>query len=240
MNAKPSPEVIVALDVEECSRALDLVKELIPRVRLFKVGSRLFTIEGPTFIREITSRGGSVFLDLKFHDIPATVEGSVRAATAMGVMMMTVHTSGGVEMMAAAAKAAAEEARYRRIERPLVVGVTVLTSLSKDDLTGLFSFDGDLRGLVLRLASRAREAGCDGVVASVEEAAAIKRELGSRFVVVTPGIRPAGSAAGDQKRIATPAAAAASGADFIVVGRPIIEAPSPLAAAEAIIGELRR
>jgi orotidine-5'-phosphate decarboxylase len=240
MNTKAySPEVIVALDVEERERALALVKELSPRVRIFKVGGRLFTAEGPSFIHEIASRGASVFLDLKFHDIPATVEGSVRAATSEGVMMMTVHTSGGVAMMAAAAKAAADEARRRRIERPLIVGVTVLTSLSREDLTGLFASDGDVRGLVLRLASRAREAGLDGVVASVEEAAAIKRELGTGFVVVTPGIRPAGADVGDQKRVATPAAAAASGCDFIVVGRPIIEAPSPFEAAAAIIDELR-
>lgn len=239
MNTKASsPEVIVALDVEERERALGLVMELIPRVRLFKVGSRLFTAEGPSFIREIAARGASVFLDLKFHDIPATVEGSVRAATAMGVMMMTVHTSGGVAMMAAAAKAAADEAKRRRLERPLIVGVTVLTSLSMEDLAGLFASELNLRGLVLRLAARAREAGLDGVVASVEEAAAIKRELGGGFAVVTPGIRPAGADAGDQKRVATPAAAAASGSDFIVVGRPIIEAPSPLEAAEAIIAEL--
>jgi len=240
MNKKLfSPAVIVALDVEERGRALDLVETLLPRVRLFKVGSRLFTAEGPTFIRELAARGASVFLDLKFHDIPATVEGSVRAATAMGVMMMTVHASGGVAMMAAAAKAAADEAKRRGLERPLIVGVTVLTSLSREDLAGLCASDVDLGALVLGLASRAREAGLDGVVASVEEAASIKRALGTGFAVVTPGIRPAGADLGDQKRVATPAAAAASGSDFIVVGRPIIEAPSPLEAADAIIAELR-
>ena len=240
MNANSSkPEVIVALDVEERARALDLVRTLIPRIRIFKVGSRLFTAEGPAFIREITAMGASIFLDLKFHDIPATVEGSVRAATAIGVKMMTVHTSGGIEMMRAAAAAAAGEAQRRALARPAIVGVTVLTSLSASDLAGLFVSDGSVRDLVLRLAERAKEAGLDGVVASVEEASAIKRGLGADFAVVTPGIRPAGAAAGDQKRIATPAAAAEAGADYIVVGRPIIGAPSPLEAAERILGELK-
>jgi orotidine-5'-phosphate decarboxylase len=163
----------------------------------------------------------------------------VRAATAIGVRMMTVHTSGGTAMMEAAARAASEEAKRRSVARPTIVGVTVLTSLSSGDLAGLFASAGSVGDLVLRLAARAKEAGLDGVVASVEEASAIKRELGRGFAVVTPGIRPAGAAAGDQKRIATPAAAAEAGADFIVVGRPIIEAPSPLAAAELVLAELR-
>jgi orotidine-5'-phosphate decarboxylase len=233
------PEVIVALDVERRERALELVRTLRPRIRFYKVGSRLFTAEGPALIGEIVAMGASVFLDLKFHDIPATVEGSVRAATAIGVAMMTVHASGGVAMMETAARSAAEEAKRRSLARPRIVGVTVLTSLSASDLAGLFAPGRSVRDLVLALAARAREAGLDGVVASVEEASAIRESLGPGFTVVTPGIRPAGADAGDQKRIATPAAAARAGADFIVVGRPIIEAPSPREAAEAILGELR-
>ena len=232
------PRVIVALDVENRDRALEIVTLTSPAIGLYKVGSRLFTSEGPAIVKEIGSRGASVFLDLKFHDIPATVEGSVRAATALGVAMMTIHTSGGLEMMRAAARAASDESKRLSIVRPIVVGVTVLTSLSKEDLSRTFGTIGTVRDLVLRLATQAREAGLDGVVASVEEARPIKDELGEGFKVVTPGIRPTGAAAGDQKRIATPRAAREAGSDYLVVGRPVIEAPSPRAAAEQILREL--
>lgn len=239
MNVQPTrPAVIVALDVEERSRALGLVEACGSAVKIFKIGSRLFTSEGPGIVREIEARGASVFLDLKFHDIPATVEGSVRAATALGVSMMTIHTSGGIAMMRAAAGAASAEAKRLGIERPLIVGVTVLTSLSGDDLASTFGTTGAVRDLVMRLAAQAREAGLDGVVASVEEARAVKEALGPGFKVVTPGIRPAGAGVGDQKRVATPRAAREAGSDFLVVGRPIIEAGSPRDAAERILREL--
>jgi len=239
MNSKsPHPRVIAALDVEERARALDLVRILRPALDFYKIGSRLFTAEGPRVVEEIRSLGGSVFLDLKFHDIPATVAGSIRAAAGLGVAMMTVHTSGGAEMMRAAADAAAEEAARRGISRPIVVGVTVLTSLSESDLAAIFGTGGEVRDHVRRLASQARSAGLDGVVASVAEARLIKAENGPAFKVVTPGIRPAGAATGDQKRVATPCAAAEAGADFLVVGRPVIEAPSPVDAARAILAEL--
>ena len=239
MNGKrPRPAVILALDVEERSRAIELVALTRDAIDLFKIGSRLFTSEGPAIVAEIKALGASVFLDLKFHDIPATVEGSVRAATALGVAMMTVHTSGGFEMMRAAATAAAREAERARAARPLIVGVTVLTSLSKDDLARTFGISGAVKDLVVRLAVQAREAGLDGVVASVEEARLIKDALGGEFKVVTPGIRPALAEAGDQKRIATPRAALEAGSDFLVVGRPIIEARSPREAAEGILREL--
>jgi orotidine-5'-phosphate decarboxylase len=239
MNAQPPrPAVIVALDVEERARALELVEACGSAIRIFKIGSRLFTSEGPGIVREIEALGASVFLDLKFHDIPATVEGSVRAATALGVSMMTIHTSGGVEMMRAAAGAASTESKRLGIERPLVVGVTVLTSLSGEDLARTFGTAGAVRDLVMRLAAQAREAGLDGVVASVEEARAIKDALEPGFKVVTPGIRPAGAGVGDQKRVATPRAAREAGSDFLVVGRPVIEADSPRDAAERILAEL--
>jgi orotidine-5'-phosphate decarboxylase len=232
------PAVIVALDVEQRARALELVGACRSAIRIFKIGSRLFTAEGPGIVAEITSLGVSVFLDLKFHDIPATVEGSVRAATALGVSMMTIHTSGGIEMMRAAARGAATESKRLGVERPLVVGVTVLTSLSADDLARSLGTTGTVRDLVMRLAAQAREAGLDGIVASVEEARAVKEALGAGFKVVTPGIRPAGVGAGDQKRTATPRAALEAGSDFIVVGRPVIEAESPHEAAERILREL--
>ena len=239
MNGKrPRPAVILALDVEERSRAIELVALTRDAIDLFKIGSRLFTSEGPAIVAEIKALGASVFLDLKFHDIPATVEGAVRAATALGVAMMTVHTSGGLEMMRAAATAAAREAERARAARPLIVGVTVLTSLSKDDLARTFGIPGAVKDLVVRLAVQAREAGLDGVVASVEEARLIKDALGGDFKVVTPGIRPALAEAGDQKRIATPRAALEAGSDFLVVGRPIIEARFPREAAEGILREL--
>jgi orotidine-5'-phosphate decarboxylase len=240
MKSGSGPRVIVALDVEERARALELAKSLRPAIDMFKIGSRLFTSEGPPMVREINALGASIFLDLKFHDIPATVGGAVRAAAAMNVGMMTVHASGGLDMMKAAADAASEESARAHLERPLIVGVTVLTSLSGDDLARIFGARGALRDIVLKLAGQAKEAGLDGVVASVEEAPLIKAELGSDFKVVTPGIRPAGAGAGDQKRIATPKAAREAGSDFLVVGRPVIEAPSPLDAARRILAELGR
>jgi orotidine-5'-phosphate decarboxylase len=239
MNVQPTrPAVIVALDVEERSRAVGLVEACGSAVKIFKIGSRLFTAEGPGIVREIEALGASVFLDLKFHDIPATVEGSVRAATALGVSMMTIHTSGGFAMMRAAAGAASAESKRLGIERPLIVGVTVLTSLSGEDLARTFGTTRAVKDLVMRLAAQAREAGLDGVVASVEEARAVKEALGADFKVVTPGIRPAGAGVGDQKRTATPRAAREAGSDFLVVGRPIIEADSPREAAECILREL--
>ena len=232
------PEVITALDVENRAEAEALVAGLDGLIDFFKVGSRLFTAEGPSMVKELQEAGARIFLDLKFHDIPATVAGSVRVATALGVRMMTLHASGGLDMMAAAASEAAETAEMLGIERPLLVGVTVLTSLSREDISLVLSPGGQVSDIVLRLAERAREAGLDGIVASVEETGLVKERLGSEFIVVTPGIRPSGAEVGDQKRVATPRKAAEAGSDYLVVGRPIIQAPSPAEAARAILEEL--
>lgn len=235
---KRTPEVITALDVESRDEAAALVTGLAGLVDFFKVGSRLFTAEGPSMVRELQEAGARIFLDLKFHDIPATVAGSVRAATSLGVRMMTLHASGGLDMMTAAAHEAAETAERLGIERPLLVGVTVLTSLSREDLSAVMSPGGQVSEIVLRLAERAQAAGLDGIVASVVEARLVKERLGREFIVVTPGIRPSGAEVGDQKRVATPGEAAEAGSDYLVVGRPIIHAPSPAKAAKAILEEL--
>jgi orotidine-5'-phosphate decarboxylase len=237
-DVKRTPEVITALDVESRDEALALVEGLAGLIDFFKIGSRLFTAEGPSMVRELQEAGARIFLDLKFHDIPATVAGSVRAATALGVRMMTLHASGGLDMMTAAAREAGETAERLGIERPLLVGVTVLTSLSREDLSAVMAPGGQVPEIVLRLAERAGEAGLDGIVASVEEARLVKERLGREFIVVTPGIRPSGAEVGDQKRVATPRKAAEAGSDYLVVGRPIIQAPSPAEAAKAILEEL--
>lgn len=232
------PRVITALDVESRTEALALIQTLRGTADLFKVGSRLFTAEGPRMTREIAAAGGSVFLDLKFHDIPATVAGAVRAACGLRAFMMTLHTAGGTAMMRAAAEAAAECAARTGLPRPLLVGVTVLTSMSAADLEEISCYGGSVEDLVLRRAEKARESGLDGIVASVAETARIRSALGDGFVIVTPGIRPAGAGAQDQKRTATPAAAAEAGSDFLVVGRPIYAASDPAAAARAIMTEI--
>lgn len=240
MVRKSPPEPIIALDVDSRSQALALARELLPSARWFKIGSRIFTAEGPPIVREIVSLGASVFLDLKFHDIPRTVEGAVRAATALGVSMMTVHASGGSEMLKAAAEAASEEASKMGSAPPLVVGVTVLTSLAADDLRKMYGTGSSIEDTVLRLASLAAQAGIGGIVASVNETALVKRELGDSFKVVTPGIRPAGSIRDDQKRVATPGAAREAGSDYVVLGRQIIEAEKPRFVLEEVLVELGR
>lgn len=238
-DERTAPTLITALDVSTAREALELVDMLRGTVDFFKLGSRLFTAEGPGMVERLTSRGARVFLDCKFHDIPATVAGAVGEATKLGIDMMTVHTVGGLDMMRAAAEAAAGEAVRANVRRPVIVGVTVLTSLSGSDIEAVFGRTADIADTVIMLAGRAREAGLDGVVASVGETVRIKRDIGSACVVVTPGIRPAGAAAGDQKRVATPRAASEAGSDYIVVGRPIIQAPSPAAAAQRILDELQ-
>jgi len=226
---RPEDRPIVALDVSSAAEAQKIVQALGPAVSTYKVGNQLFTAEGPSVVRELVGTGKRVFLDLKFHDIPKTVAGGVRSAAALGVSMLTVHASGGSAMLRAAVDAARQAPKP-----PIILAVTVLTSLSDADLqqTGVA---GRTLDHALVLATLARNCGCDGVVASPHEARAIRQNLGAELVIVTPGIRPAGSGKGDQSRVNTPAEAIAAGADYLVVGRPITEAADPRRAAEEIM-----
>jgi len=231
--------LLVALDVDSGERALALARSLRDVASGFKVGSRLFTLEGPSLVRALADSGMKVFLDLKFHDIPNTVAQAVESAVLTGAWMVNVHASGGTAMMQAAAGAAREAASRAGRARPLVIGVTVLTSM--DDAT--LQESGVTRPLldqVIALARLARGAGLDGVVASPQETAAIRQACGDDFAIVTPGIRgaSAGAEKNDQSRTMGPAEAIRAGATFIVVGRPIIGAQDPRGAAERIVEEL--
>ena len=240
MNPAPKERLIVALDFPSSGEALEFVEKMGDTIAFYKVGLELFSAAGPEIVMRLKSGGKSVFLDLKFHDIPNTVAGASAKATEMGVDMFNVHALGGKTMMRAAADAAAETAGRRGSERPTVLAVTVLTSLDRKALekeVGL-SVSGGVGDFVAEKARQAKEAGLDGVVASPTEVEKIRAACGQEFHIVTPGIRPAWAAANDQKRIATPAEALAMGADRIVVGRPITRASDPLDAAEKILSEM--
>jgi len=231
-------QLLVALDVDTAAEARALADRLRGVVGGFKVGNRLFTSEGPSVVEELASRGDRVFLDLKFHDIPNTVAGAVAAATRLGVWMLNVHASGGSAMMRAARAAADEEAARRSRPVPLVIAVTVLTSLDQEALAEI-GLDHSMTAQVERLAALAEASGLDGVVASPQEIAIIRRRVGGRFAVVTPGIRGTGDQPGDQSRTMSAVEALAAGASYLVVGRPIIAAADPRAAAERIAAECR-
>lgn len=228
----PRDRLIVALDVSSATQARQIVQSIGEAATTYKVGKQLFTAEGPQMVRDLVSSGRKVFLDLKFHDIPNTVAAAVRQAAELGVSMLTVHASGGGKMLEAAVEAAAQSSA-----RPMVLAVTVLTSLSDSDLQEL-GISGTVLTQVLRLGALARKAGCGGLVASAQEAQELRRELGEGYEIVTPGVRPAGTAFGDQARVLTPAAAIVAGATRLVVGRPILEAPSPEIAARQIVQEI--
>ena len=230
-------KLILALDVETAEEAARFVDLLKGKVGAFKVGSQLFTGNGPAVVEMIHGQGEKVFLDLKFHDIPNTVAGAVTEACRLGVFMLNLHASGGSEMMEAAVAAAHKMARPGR-PRPILLAVTVLTSLNAMALRQELAIERPLGQQVVHLAQMAKRAGLDGVVASPQEIREIRAATEPGFLIVTPGVRPTWAAAGDQKRIMTPKEAIEAGADYIVIGRPILSAPDPAAAAEKIIEEI--
>jgi len=231
-------QLLVALDVDTAAEARALADRLRGVAGGFKIGSRLFTSEGPGLVEELAARGDRIFLDLKFHDIPNTVAGAVAAATRLGVWMLNVHASGGAVMMRAAREAADEEAAKRSRPAPLVIAVTMLTSLDQQALTEI-GVHASVADQVGRLAALTESAGLDGVVASPHEIEIIRRRCGHAFAIVTPGIRSAGDQRGDQSRTLSAADALAAGASYLVVGRPIIAAVDPRKAAERIGAECR-
>ncbi|MGD2278982.1 MAG: orotidine-5'-phosphate decarboxylase [Candidatus Omnitrophota bacterium] len=236
---KARERLIVALDAHSYERSAELVDILSPEVDIFKVGIAPFTGYGSRILEKLEKEGKKVFLDLKVHDIPNTVENTAYIAAAKGVFMLNFHCLGGVPMLEAAVRGAKEGSKDTGKEAPILLGVTVLTSMGEEDLKAI-GLGGSVGDKVLGLARLAAAAGLDGVVASAREAEAIKKTLGKDFVIVVPGIRPEWAARGDQKRTGTPGEAIAKGADYIVVGRPVIGADDPLEAAKKIIEEMER
>lgn len=228
---RPRDRLIVALDVAEAKTALDLASRLSGSVGMFKVGSQLFCAAGPGLVRELVARGERIFLDLKYHDIPNTVVGAVTAASGLGVTLLTVHGLGGATMLGSAARAMAASPTK-------MLAVTILTSHDESSLK-MIGVQGPVPEAVARLARMARGAGADGIVCSPQEVALVREACGPDLLIVTPGIRPAGSDLADQARAATPAAALVAGADYLVVGRPITQAQDPKAAAVAILDQMQ-
>ncbi|MDI6739086.1 MAG: orotidine-5'-phosphate decarboxylase [Candidatus Edwardsbacteria bacterium] len=240
MNDIPlNQRLIVALDVETFEQAVSLTDTLKQTTKSFKVGSQLFTACGPRIVEHLKEQGLKVFLDLKYHDIPNTVARAVAEATALGADIINMHAMGGFAMMEAASCAALETAREKKTGTPLLLSVTVLTSMDEATFREVLGTPGRaVDEQVLHLARLTAGAGLDGVVASPHEIALLRRELGPDFVILTPGIRPAASDAGDQKRFMTPGQAVRLGADYLVVGRPITGAADPETAASAILTEM--
>jgi orotidine-5'-phosphate decarboxylase len=229
--------IIVPLDVPTRDEALALTEKLAGSVGAFKIGKELFVSEGPSIVREIRATGANIFLDLKFHDIPNTVAGAVRAATRLDVQMVTIHTCGGTDMMVAAEIAAQQEATAQGQQPPLVLGVTVLTSMDAEDINEVGT-NGEVAPQVKRLAKLAATSGLRGLVCSPLEIEMLRAVLPPEVKLVTPGIRPATSDTQDQKRVMTPAQAMTAGADWLVIGRPITQADDPAAAAQAILDSI--
>lgn len=231
--------LILALDVDDLERVKALVSLLDSKVGMFKVGKQLFTHAGPQAVKLIQGMGGEVFLDLKFHDIPNTVAKAAIEATRLGVKMFNVHASGSLEMMHLTVREVSRVCRQEGLRRPIMLAVTVLTSLNKSDLQRV-GVDGEVADQVIRLALLTRQAGMDGVVASPQEVASIRAACGRRFIIVSPGVRPQRAKRNDQRRVMTPEETIRAGADYIVVGRPIMEAKDPMSAAQEIITEMER
>ncbi|TPW23180.1 orotidine-5'-phosphate decarboxylase [Marinobacter nauticus] len=227
------PKIIVALDFPSQDPALALADQLDPAKCRLKVGKELFTRSGPDLVKALQSRGFDIFLDLKYHDIPNTTSAAVAAAAELGVWMVNVHASGGEKMMIACR----ERLESFGNDRPLLIAVTVLTSMSDEDLAGI-GITGSAEAHVSRLATLTKNSGLDGVVCSAQEAPRLKAEQGSDFQLITPGIRPLTADKGDQQRIMTPTDALKAGSDYLVIGRPITQAPDPLAALESIHAEV--
>ena len=236
--SKASDKLIVALDIDSANGALDLFDALRDVVGMFKIGSQLFTTAGPDIVRKIVAKGGRVFLDLKFHDIPNTVAAAAIEATRLGVSIFNVHASGGTEMMTRAAEAVSETAKREGVPKPKVIAVTLLTSLDAAALRQI-GISGDAETSVANLARAAATCGLDGVVASSHELQIIRAAVPNpEFIIVTPGIRPDSVATDDQRRVMTAAEAIRAGADYLVVGRPILNADDPVAAANSIVAEI--
>ncbi len=238
MTQPARDKLIVALDVDSIDRALELFEVLHDVAGMFKIGSQLFTAAGPDVVRRIIARGGRVFLDLKFHDIPNTVAAAAIEATRLGVSIFNVHAAGGVEMMKRTAEAVAETASREGLMKPRAIAVTVLTSLDRYSLEQI-GIIAEPRSIVTKLARLAADCGLDGVVASPHEIEIIRQDiLRTGFLIVTPGIRIAATAADDQRRVMTAAEAVRAGADYIVVGRPVLNAGDPAEAARQIVEEI--
>ncbi|MCD4780215.1 MAG: orotidine-5'-phosphate decarboxylase [Candidatus Omnitrophica bacterium] len=250
MTEKNRGQLIVALDVDTFEEARQIVATLTDKVHIYKVGSQLFTACGPAIVRHLQALGKNVFLDLKFHDIPNTVAQAVKnvvrlnipvfekneqdkrpGASFGAVILCTLHTSGGQEMLSLAAQIATKEAEAAQVMKPKLVGVTVLTSEANK---------ANIRDIVFQRAQEAQASGLDGIVASGQEASFIRQKLGEDFIIITPGIRPPGSAVGDQTRVTTPSEAVQNGSDFLVVGRPVVKAENPSLAAESILQEIKQ
>ncbi len=230
--------LIVALDFDSKERALELVQALSGRLSTFKVGHQLFTRYGPPIIRKIHDLGGRVFLDLKYHDIPTTVAKAGIEAARLGVFMFNVHVSGGGTMMKRCTEMVSEACQREGLNRPWIIGVTLLTSVCEETLRDDLGVSRSIGQQVRHFATLAKADGLDGVVASAREISEIREACGDDFVIVTPGIRPEGASLDDQSRVATPRWAIQKGADYLVIGRPITGADDPLKSVEAILGEM--
>jgi len=238
MQLTAKERLVLALDVDDFKKADELVCRLSDYVGVFKIGSQLFTVEGAKVVNMVNERGGKVFLDLKFHDIPNTVARAAEVATKLGVYIFNVHTSGGYEMMKAAAEATKKISLASGIRKPIILGVTLLTSINQEILEKEIGIKKRLEEQVVHMAKLAKDAGLDGVVASSWEIKEIRKTCGEDFVILTPGIRPAGKSSDDQKRVMTPREAIKLGSDFLVIGRPIRNASNPVEAAKEILREM--